>query len=378
LSSQGWEKTLQRSVGVTISAVVALLGSLLALGMALLSLLTLVVAPTPPPTPGFPASPELVRTIRFITPLFYLMPAAWGITTSIGLFRLRNWARISIIVFAALLAVWGLFGALTSVAMFAMPGSALPPETRLPPNFFAMVGVVVMVFALVQLGIAIWWLVFFNRAKVKQQFMPQTVAYAPYPAVAGTPPPPSIAGAPPAYGPQITAPPAVASRASVANAPQRPLSITIIAWYLLVVSLFVPINLLLRTPVPLFMSIVTGWPAMAYWVGMLGVHIYVGVGLLRLQPAARFVGIAYFGYSFINSVVFFFAPGGMGRLTMLLQAQQSVIPWMRPIPGHSPYPFDLRPFMMVGAVGGLILVLVPLCFLIINRPAFARSAASAA
>ena len=159
--------------------------------------------------------------------------------------------------------------------------------------------------------------------------------------------------------------------------PGRPVSITIIGWYLLVVALLVLINLFLRTPAVLMVSIVSGWPAMLYYLATLGIHVYVGVGLLRLQPVARLVGIAYFVFSFVNSAVFFFAPGGMARLTRLLEVEQSTFPWMRPMPGGHPYPFDIRPFMMTGAVGGLVIVLIPLCFLIINNRAFARSTATA-
>ena len=64
----------------------------------------------------------------------------------------------------------------------------------------------------------------------------------------------------------------------------------------------------------------------------------------------------------------------MGRL---LEVQQSLFPWLRPMQGAYPYPFDIRPFMMIGAVSGLIFVLVPLCFLVINRQAFARPVAAA-
>jgi len=190
---------MQRSIGVTISAVVALLGSLLAGSLGLLTILTLVVAPTPPPTPGFPGSPELLRAIRLVVPLFYLLPAAWGITTSVGLFRLRNWARISIIVFAALLTLSALFGMLGAIAMFVVSTPTMPPGSHLDPNAFLMVMRVFMVaFALLQLGIGIWWLVFFNRVKVKEQFMPlPSMTFAPYPAPTGTPPPPSLYQTPP-------------------------------------------------------------------------------------------------------------------------------------------------------------------------------------
>jgi len=232
-----------------------------------------------------------------------------------------------------------------------------------------------LMFAVVQLGIGIWWLVFFNRARVKDQFMSQLpVTLAPYPAPAGTPPPPSLYQTPasqPAQSPSLAATP------SLLSVPGRPVSITIIGWYLLVGALLIPMNLFLRTPAVLMVSIVTGWPAMVYFLALLGTHVYIGLGLLRLQPAARLVGIAYFVFAFVNSAVFFLAPGAMARMTKLLEVQQSLFPWIRSMPGANPYPVDVRPFMLVGGLGGLILVLVPLCFLVINRQAFTRSTAPA-
>lgn len=156
------------------------------------------------------------------------------------------------------------------------------------------------------------------------------------------------------------------------------MSITIIGWYLLVGALLIPINLFLRTPATLLLNIVTGWSATVYFVAVFGVHVYLGVGLLRLQPMARLTGIVYFAFAFINSAVFFFAPGGLARMAKLLEIQHSLFPWMRPMAGPYAFPFDVRPFMMIGATVGLAFILVPLCFLIINRQAFARSAASAA
>jgi hypothetical protein len=365
---------VQRSAGVTASAIVALLGSLMALATGMFMVLALVAAPTPPMDPNFPASPEFFRVIRVVVPLFYLLPAAWGITTSIGLFRLRNWARISIIVFAGLLAVFGLFGLLGAFAMFAMPAPAMPPGARLDPNLFLMMMRVFMVaFALAQLGISSWWLVFFNRAKVREQFIPPLTAFVPYPASAGTPPPPSLHTTPtsqPAQSPPVPT-------ASWMSMPGRPVSITIIGWYLLLGALLLPVNLLLHTPAVLLLKILTGWQAIAYFLAMLVLNVYVGIGVLRLQPAARWTGIGYFVFAFLNSAVFFFAPGGLERMRKLLEIQQSWFPWLRQMQGSNPFPFDTTPFMIIGAVTGMAIVLIPLCFLIINHRAFARSAATA-
>lgn len=131
---------MQRSVGVTISAIVVLLGSLPALALNINAVLALMA-----PCPNCPINDP--RASGFLISVVYLLEGAWGITTSIGLLRLRNWARISMIIFAALL-----------------------PISGFPILLIPLLG---PLFVVVLLGIAIWWLVFFNLAHVKAQFIPR-------------------------------------------------------------------------------------------------------------------------------------------------------------------------------------------------------------
>src|ERR1700722_11866918 len=102
---------IKRSGGVTAIALFSLLGSLLMLlmaaFMALLPFLSSTLASNDSPAP-----PGLAKAMLFMAALMYLALAAWGIATSIGLFRLRAWARISIIIFSVLLILSGGFGAL--------------------------------------------------------------------------------------------------------------------------------------------------------------------------------------------------------------------------------------------------------------------------
>jgi hypothetical protein len=113
-----------------------------------------------------------------------------------------------------------------------------------------------------------------------------------------------------------------------------------------------------------------------YYLAIATVHVYVGIGLLRLQAAARATGIAYFVFAFVNSAVFYFAPGGRARLDHLMEMQRSLFPWMLS-PNQDSVPFDMTPFLFAGAIAGLVLILVPLYFLITRQQAFAKPAATA-
>jgi hypothetical protein len=132
---------MTRSAGVTVNAVVALLGSVLTMALGALMLFGMVFAlrsaPVEPPK-DFPLPAVYLKALMMLMPLFYVLPAIWGICTGIGLLRLKNWARISIIVFGGLLAFFGVFGAFGAliVSLVRLPNT---PErwTRPPSQWFA-------------------------------------------------------------------------------------------------------------------------------------------------------------------------------------------------------------------------------------------------
>jgi hypothetical protein len=353
---------MKRSVGVTVIAVLSLLGSALVLAMGILMAVTIAMAfSSPMPQTEVPIPPAFFKAIMVIVPLFYLLPAVWGIFTGIGLLRLKNWARISIIVFSVLLIVFGVFGAMSALIFVLMPIPNMPNDD-VGQSVMTVVRIFMVAFALAEVGVGIWWLVFFNRAKVKSQFVsPQALfpAAVQYQAADAAQPPPV---------PQVLP----AAPLPTSNAPVRPLSITIIGWYLIVVSLFIPAGLIMRAPAVAFTLLLTGWQAVVYTLAMTAVLVYVGVGLLRLKPAARLVGIGYCVYSALNSGVFFLAPGAKGRMGKILEFQQSMFPWMKSWQEAYPIEFDLTPFMIIGAVGGMVLLLVLMYFLVTARQAFQR------
>jgi hypothetical protein len=343
---------MNRSVGVTVIAVLALIGSALTLLIGILVAVVMAFVPMPAQS-EFPASPMFLKAMVLIGALFYVIPALWGIFASIGLFRLKNWARISMIVFAVLLILMSAFGELTALLLPAFPVANGPPDASIMNVMRLLLGG----FWAVLLGLGIWWLVFFNRAKVKQQFVPLL------PAVALSP------SSDPTQDP-------AASATAVTRAPNLPLSFTIIAWLLLVCTLFLPLNLLLHTPAVFLTRIVHGWPAGIYYVVLTALLLYIGVGLLRFQRAARVVAIAYFLVTFLNSAVFYLVPGGRARMQSLVESQQAMFPWMRPRPTPAGLQFDLTPFMIVGACSGLAVLAVALYFLITRKQAFEAAVAA--
>ena len=344
---------MKRSVGVTVIAVLALLGSVLTLLMGILTAVFAVVAPLPTQR-EFPAPPVFFKVMLLAASLICVLPAVWGILTSIGLFRLKNWARISTIVFSVLLILMGISPLLGWLLSSFMPF----PTGTADPSVMTVVRVSMGVLGSGQVGIGIWWLVFFTRPRVKQQFVPvpETTAATQSPSVN-----------------PIEAQPVSVTTAGQ-NSPKGPISVTIIAWFLLISCPFAPINLVLHTPAILFTKVLEGWSADLYYVVVGFLILYIGVGLLRLEPVALKVAVGYFLFTLVNSAVFLLAPGARARMVALVERQQATSPWMELWQGQSAFRFDLTPFIVIGASVGTIFLVAQLYFLITRREAFETAA----
>jgi hypothetical protein len=368
-----------RSAGITIVAILQFIGSALLLAMAALMAFAMIMAAPPPNDPRLP--PAFFKMIRIVVPLFYALPAVWGIVTAVGLLQLKNWARISTIVFSVLLMVFGAFGVLTSMVFFLKP----PAGNGMDPKMFSFIGVFTAVFALAQIGVGIWWMVFFNRAGVKAQFLPQPLPYlhaeqgsSPYTINmphSATPPPPSLSISTEAANPADVAP-LPAPPITAPQRPTRPLSISIIAWFLLASCIFVPFSLFMHPPVVLFATILSGWQAVVFMVISGALNVYVAIALLRMKAVGRLVAIGYLVFGLLNIAVFYFAPGRSARMARLLDLEQAMFPWMRSAQSN-PFQADMTPFLLVGAIGGVAFCAVLLYFLIAAKPAFDRAAQQA-
>ena len=342
---------MKRSVGVTVIAVLSLIGSIFTFLMGILMIVVMALAP--PQQEQFPVSPAVFRLMLVFAAMVYILPAIWGIITSVGLLRLSNWARISLMVFSALLILMGGFSGLMSMFVPFTPARA-----GTPPALVSSIRVAMVVFWLTLLAIGVWWLIFFTRPRVKQQF--GVLSLGP-----GLPTSEVFAGSPAQPSTLSTTP----------SAARRPVSFTVIAWLLLAGCFFMPLNWILHFPAIFFTKLVTGWTAVFYYLVMTAISLYVGIGLLRLKPFAREVGVVYYLFFLVNAGIFYLAPGGHGRIRALLEAQSTMFPWMQLWQNQLELQFDRTPALLVGGVMGLISLAVPLYFLITRKQAFEAAAA---
>ena len=207
---------MPRSVGITISAIVVFAGSaftllggaMLVVGSALLSRSS--PATNLPMNSGVFLAADAVLSFGF---------GGWGLASGIGLLYLKSWARISTLVFAGFLVCISLPAA-ALILLIPLPNSHDP---SLPFNFMSVTRMAMALFYGVFAVLGGCWLYFFNKRSVKMRFeeRPSTLESA-----AGD----LFSAA------QIPAP-AVSQGA-------RPLSTTIIGWFLLITAALAPLGLL--------------------------------------------------------------------------------------------------------------------------------------
>ena len=306
----------RRWIGIRASAVLAILGSLATLFLAGTMAWGMFHA-QPPAEMAIP--PMTLKVLGVVMGALFAALGVWGICTAVGIFRRRGWARISILVFAALLAF---MGACAVLGVLVMPLPSPPgASARVIEN--ARWGIVASYGALALIGV--WWLVLFNRGAAKLYFAERE--------------------------------PACESA--------RPLSIRIIAWYLLIGAVGTALAAVLRAPAMVFGLIVTGWSAVAVCAALIAIEIYLGAGLLRLRERARRWSIVYFSAVAASTVVSVALPGFAERTQQMLRA----MPGFFPTPDAMPQLDGMWLFGLIGAVA----CATPIWFLVRRRSAFPQA-----
>ena len=301
---------MSRPVGVTASAIVAILGSIFVLLLAALSVTSLFIETTQPQPPN---SPQFV----IAGAAMFVALAGFGIWTSVGLFRLRSWARASILVIAGFLAAGSIFSLVISMAVPMPPEITASTEHIVRRTMAAMFGI--------PLAIAVWWLIQFNTPSTKAAF------------------------ASPIAGP----------------ASPRPLSITIIGWVSILGVASCLFAILTRTPAFLFGAIFNGWIAGIIYALFGALSLYIGKGLLDLRERARVLAIGWFGFGFVH----------LSLVTLVPSLRQRMLELERALAQNQPNPIAFDQGMMTNVILAFTAIVAAsaIWFLIRNRAAFVRA-----
>lgn len=240
------ESPPKRSASVTAAAVATILGGLILLLFTSAAFFGILLNPFPGNAAEFP---PFMRTLSVATMGFMMCLSVFGIATGIGLILLRNWARISVL-------IWGgfsvFFGGLGIPIAFLAPFLQPPDAAQLPAESVRLVRLMMLVIYGIPLTAGIWWLILFNRKSVKAQFSVPTAS--------------TTAGLP--------------------QKPRCPLPIVVLAWFYITSILnfiFLPL-LPFRVPVLVFGRVLPGSAGVAVLLLSCLALVVCGIGLLKLKP----------------------------------------------------------------------------------------------
>jgi hypothetical protein len=338
---------MPRSAGITISAVVVFFGSALTiLSGALMMLASVVISHSE--RADLPAN---VRYVLIIETILFVVFGGWGVATGVGLINTKQWARISMFVFAAFLA----FVSIPTAALMAFIKFPVPDDPNFP-GFTMMIKVGLVLFYAAFGALGCFWLYFFNRKNVKAQFEGKHVAEL------ATPDLPWNA----------------ASAAGRVDSPARPISITIIGWCLIVFSAFAPMSLLfsksifpdVALPICFLGFFFFGRSAYLILFLWMAAQLVAAVGLLNLKNWGRLATIGLQCLSLVNFALMAGIPANRERLQRTMETIASGVNARMPQPQPLPFAFP----MWIGAATAIPIAFVILWFLITKKQAFASSA----
>jgi hypothetical protein len=305
------------SVAVLISGILAILGSAFAILAIAFSLMALYLLPLPATAP---VMPSYVKSIGTVSMLIFLGIAVFGVFTGIGLIRLRNWARISVLIFSGLTVFFG------GGALFFLLATPFPVNPTGPPvDPGALKAIVLLVYGLPVL-ICIWWLALFNLKGTKAQF----------------------AGRPSETSPGI-------------SQPACPLPVQIIAVFFLFSLLSVIVIPLLRLPIPVVMfgHALYGLAGKTLFV-LTGIFLGIGaIGLLKLKKWSYPLVLGIQGFWLLSGAVSVFSPTFPGLMQEMLSQMH--------FPENVPFPYSMRQFQFFSSFGLLFSVLIIAILLFYRR-----------
>jgi hypothetical protein len=329
--------TSPRPSGPVVAAgIVAIIGSCLAILGAVLGLFGMTMLPS---TPSAGQLPSGIQTMATVVLVVWLAVAVFGITTGVGILRLKNWARISALAWAAISA-----GLCSIILLFSMI-MPLPAPNGPHPISTTTLRMFIILFYSIPVVVGIWWLILFNRPRVRAEFLDTTSAEQA----------PIIAGIVPAVS---------------AAAPRCPLPIAIIAAFLALSFLSAFLMPLLHMPVPviLFAHRLHGSLATGTFVVTTMLMLVAAVGLWKLKLWSYPLIVCLQSFWLLSGLVTFLSPNFEQTMREVFEEMQMP---------NSDYASQLylqhRPLALVGLLPAVAL----LAILLYYRPAFLKAAEAA-
>jgi cell division protein FtsL len=290
---------MKRPFGVVFSAIVLLLLSLLQLLMAFGMAVSGAILPMHPAAHGLPGAPppppmpNWMPIFMYVLCAFFAALAAWGIATTVGLFRLRRWARYSVLVIGGSLALIGFVSAITTgllmLVSIPLPSTVNASQAQTVQTMTkAVFGVIAFIYMVI-CAVGISWLIYFNRRKVRELFAATNTVQL----LAGGTPVPDLAA------------PALDLSGS------RPFLISVLAVLNMIGACGCLLMALVPIPGALFGLILHGWQKVALYLFFALVQAAIGVGLWRLREWGRLLALGMIVFGVAQSLVYVVRPSLM-------------------------------------------------------------------
>ncbi len=311
---------MKRPATLIVTVVLLVVGGLLCLGMAALMGWTMLLTPQGS-TPGFERVPAAFKVLPSAT---FGVAALWMLATAIGIWKVRVWARLSLLVFSAVLVMMQAFGLLFLFVL--MPLDVPSADSAM------MAGVRggIAAFYGVQIALGIWWLIYFNLKRTKELF------------TAGASPDPRA----------------------------LPLSIVVIAWHLVAGGAMCVLFTWLVWPAMVFGFVLKGWPAAAAYIAIGTVSLFIGLALLKRHARAVDWSLYYFGFWTVHAVVYW-------ALTTPEKAMRDMSEFTRSLnlPDNGQAPFVAPVWVNVLLV--LLMMAIPFWYLLTRKKAYLAACSAA-
>jgi len=349
---------------VTAAGVVGIIFA--SLGVIACGLITVVLLALPslPNQPG--AAPMPAETRAMVIGVYAVLFAicVGELIVAINVLRRRNWSRIAMLIWAGLMAF---FSAVTCIVVFFamnfVPHAAKNPQE---PGFLAVMKFIMLVFYGIPFGVAVWWLILFNRPRVAAAFRASSDMFP------GAP----VQWAVDASGFPVPAASALTPIPAAPKKPSCPVPLLIVAGFLLFSAAVTPLFLLLpqkvATPVFLFgftLSGPSGKIALAAFSLICGL---MAIGFFRLKPRALDIVIALQGILLVNAMLSLASPTFLHSLYSAMQQNAAQNP---NLPGGSP--FLSYNFARGALIGGIAFSSAILGVLVGFRDRFLKASAEA-
>ena len=301
------------SASIVASAIVAIIGSLLVILIASIGVLgTLLVKTGTTLTPQPPGA----RTMSLVMLAVFGAFGIFGICSAVGVWRLRNWARLSFLIYSVVMVFMCVVG--LAVVWLILPSL---PDAQQQAATFLRVFMVIMYGLPAAIGG--WWLFLFTRKDIARQFQAEPLMMED-----GVTPVPAK--------------------------PTCPLPIAILAGFSLFSACCFPILLMLPTPKILmfFGHLISGRPVIAFYA-LISITLGVsGIGLLQLRRWSYTLTIGYHLFFLASAVATLLTPNAWTTTSEMLNRIRT--------PGYpgSVFNYSRIPFMAISGVGVAIAIAI--------------------